>query len=132
MQHIFIPYCFDTRGCYANLSGNRKLHLTFHFLPVVGPCGSTWAFSGRSEQGLLFSEVQASHCGGFSCCEAWTLDAQAQQLWPMNLVAPWHVESCLTKDRTSIPCMARWILGHRPPRKPQTAFLTLLLPVRDK
>ena len=101
MQHIFIPYCFDTRGCYANLSGNRKLHLTFHFLPVVGPCGSTWAFSGRSEQGLLFSEVQASHCGGFSCCEAWTLDAQAQQLWPMNLVAPWHVESCLTKDRTS-------------------------------
>ena len=132
MQHIFIPYCFDIRGCYANLSDKKKLHLTFYFLPVVGPCCSTWAFSSCSEQGLLFSEVQASHCSGFSCCKAWTLVAQAQQLWPMNLVAPWHVKSCLTKDRTSIPCVARWILGHRLPGKPQTAFLTLLLPVRDK
>ena len=30
----------------------------------------------------------------------------------MGLVAPWHVGSSWTRDRTSVPCSARWILNH--------------------
>ena len=35
------------------------------------------AFSSCGEQGLLFVAVPASHCGGFSCCRAWTLGVWA-------------------------------------------------------
>ena len=33
-------------------------------------------------------------------------------MWPTGLVAPWHVESSQTKDRTGVPCIARWSLDH--------------------
>ena len=51
-----------------------------------------WAFSSCSEQGLLSSgNVQASHCGGFSCCEAhalgtWTSVVVAVRLQSMGSV----------------------------------------------
>ena len=37
---------------------------------------------------------------------------QAQWLWHMGLVAPRHVESSWTRDRTLVPCIGRWILNH--------------------
>ena len=42
---------------------------------VLRCCWKAWAFSGCSEQGLLCScGVWASHCDGFSCCRAQTLE----------------------------------------------------------
>ena len=38
--------------------------------------------------------------------------AQAQSLWPMGLVAPWHVESSRIGDQTYVPCIGRQILYH--------------------
>ena len=38
--------------------------------------------------------------------------AEAQELWYTGLFAPWHVRSSLTKDRTHVPCVGRWMLTH--------------------
>ena len=68
--------------------------------------------------------ARASHCGGFSCCGARVLGkraqqlghagsrAQAQQLQRTDFVAPRHVGSSRTRDRTLVPCMGRQILNH--------------------
>ena len=46
--------------------------------------------------------------------------AQAPCLWYMGLVAPWHVASLpLTRDRTWVPSIGRWILNHQTTRKSQ-------------
>ena len=36
--------------------------------------------------------------------------AQAQKLWHTDLVAPRHVGSSRTRDRTRVPCIGKWIL----------------------
>lgn len=74
------------------------------------------AFSGGSEQQLPFVE-----CSGFSL--RWLLSLQStgfrctgfvaaaqQSLWCRELVAPQQVGSSWTRDQTSVPCAARWIL----------------------
>ena len=81
----------------------------------------------------------ASHCGGFSCCGARALGTRASvvvvcglsscglralehrlsSLWRMGLVAPWHVESSWTRDRTHVPCIGRQILNHCATREVQ-------------
>ena len=38
--------------------------------------------------------------------------AQAQYLWRTGLVAPQHVGSSQTRDRTHVPCIGRRILNH--------------------
>ena len=87
---------------------------------MVGVHCCTQAFSSCSKQGLLSScGAWASHCGGFSCCEAWALG-----LWE-SVVAVHGFSSCgnklscslahgifWTKDWTHIPCIARQILNH--------------------
>ena len=60
----------------------------------------------------LHRGARASHCRGLSCCRAQAPDAQAQQLWLMDLVAPRHVGSSQTRDRTRVPCIGRQILNH--------------------
>ena len=35
-----------------------------------------------------------------------------QELWHAGLVAPWHVRSSRTRDRTHVPCVGRWMLNH--------------------
>ena len=60
------------------------------------------------EQRLLSSCGEwASHGGGLFCCAAWAL---AQQLWRMDLVAPWHVRSSRIREWTCVLCIARGIL----------------------
>ena len=74
----------------------------------------------------------ASHYSGLSCCRARALGAwasvvvtrgsqqpwlagsraQAQQLWCMGSVAPWHVGSSRTRARTHVPCTGRRTLNH--------------------
>ena len=97
---------------------------------MVGLCRCTQAFSS-GECGAALCCVWASHCSGFSwavwapvtwasvvaagalnSCGSWALRAQAQYLWLTGLVAPWHVASSQTRDRTDVPCIARWSLNH--------------------
>ena len=60
--------------------------------------------------------VQAFHCSGFSCFGLRLYSARAQYLWHTGLVAPRHVGSSQTRDRTPVPCIGRWILNHWAPR----------------
>ena len=84
-----------------------------------------WAFSSRSELGLLFvavcglltavASLVAEH--GLQVCrlqQLWLVGsrAQAQQLWRTGLVAPWNVGSSWTRDRTLVPCIGRRILNN--------------------
>ena len=47
-------------------------------MAVLGLRCCAWAFSSCGAQGLLFHcGVQASHCGGFSCCGAQALGVRA-------------------------------------------------------
>ena len=55
--------------------------------------------------------ARASHHRGLSCCGAQAPDTQAQQLWPMGLVAPRYVGSSQTRARTRVPCIGRQILN---------------------
>ena len=74
--------------------------------------------------------AQASHCGGFSCCRAQALGVRASVVvahglsscgswalerrlssWHTDLVAPRHVGSSQTRDRTCVPCIGRQILN---------------------
>ena len=55
------------------------------------------------EQGLLSSWKRAQWlpCPGFSCCGLW---AQVSR-------SVWELRS-LTRDRTHVPCIGRWLLQH--------------------
>ena len=44
-----------------------------------------------------------------------------QELWPTGLVAPRHVESSWTRDRSHVPCTGRQILIYCPTREVQHA-----------
>ena len=88
-------------------------------LAMLGLRCCTRRFFSCSEQGLLFSfSPRASHCGGFSCCEAQgerrlqSFSARPQQSWCPGLAAPQHVGSCQTGDQIRIPWIGRRILHH--------------------
>ena len=103
------------------------------FLAVLGLCCCTGSPLVAVSGDILSScDVGASHCGGFLNCRAWALGrmcfsscgmwaqqlqfpgsrTQAQQLWQMGLVAPWHVGPSWKRERTRVSCTGRWILYH--------------------
>ena len=56
---------------------------------------------------------------------------QAQQLWHTGLVAPWHVRSSWTRDRTCGPCTGKWALNPWTSREAPASLnslVTLLIP----
>ena len=94
------------------------------------------AFLSCGKWGLLSGcGAWASHCSGLSYCRAQTpgtwasvaaapgARAQAQWLWIMGSVAPWHVGSSQIRDQTHVSCIGRRILYHWAPEKP--GFLSL-------
>ena len=62
MPIVFCLFLFFLIGLYL-------LFIYFLSLAALGLCCCTRAFSSCGER--------ASHCGGFSCCGAWTLGTQA-------------------------------------------------------
>ena len=90
------------------MGNHQRLRFSFVFFP---PC---WVFVAvhrlslvEASKGhslvavcreLLLLQNMGSRYPGFSSCST-----RAQQLWHTGLVAPWHVESSRTKDRTHIP-----------------------------
>ena len=79
----------------------------FNFYLIFGCVGSSLPCVGFSLQWLLLLRSRGSRRVGFSSCGVW-----AQQLWRTGLVAPWHMGSSQTRDRTRVPCVGRWILNH--------------------
>ena len=88
------------------------IFIYFLFLAVLGLCCCTQAFSSCSKPGLLSRcSLPASHCRGFSCWGAWARGAPASVVAAMGgLVAPQHMGSSWTRDRTCISCLCGWIL----------------------
>ena len=104
------------------LSFTVSNYFFFNSFIYFRPCGSSLLsrlFSSGGKQGLLSScNAQASHRGGFSHCRArapgssgfsscgtWAQSLQlpgSRELWHMGLVAPWHVGSSQTGDRTCV------------------------------
>ena len=68
--------------------------------------------AGFSWQRLLFLQSTALGHSDFSSYSSQGSRAQAQQLWGMGLVAPWHVESSWIRDRTCVSCIGRQVLYH--------------------
>ena len=92
------------------------------FLAAVGLHCYTRAFSSCGEQGLLSScRKRASHGGGLSHCRS---DSRA---WAPGLSYLSHVGPSLTRDRTSVLCIARWILDHRTTREAPMFFILTFL-----
>ena len=88
--------------------------------------------AGFSLRSLLLLRSRGSRRTGFSSCGTWAQQlwlvgsrAQAQQLWRMGLVAPWHVGSSQTRARAHVLCNGRRILNHCATKETQS-FNTLL------
>ena len=89
---------------------------------IFRPC---WVFVGGHELSLVSASVayslvgvQASHCGGFSCCRI-----QAQQLQPTGLAPPQQVESFQIRDQTHVPFIGWQILSHWTTREVQKMII---------
>ena len=93
------------------------------FLAVLGLCCCARAFSRCSEGGysslrcagfslqwLLLLWSTGSRHVGFSSCVSWALERTLSSGGVWGLVAPQHVGSSQTRDRTRVPCIGRRIL----------------------
>ena len=93
-----------------------KIIYLFIYLFICGCVGSPFLCEGflqlQRAGATLHRGARAPHYHGLSCCRAQAPDAQAQQLWLMGPVAPWHVGSSQTQARTHVPCIGRQILNH--------------------
>ena len=82
------------------------------FMVVLGFRFCMRAFSSCGKRGPLFIAVRGPLTIAATRCGAQAPDAQAQQLWLTDLVAPQHVGSSQTRARTRVPCIGRQILNH--------------------
>ena len=89
----------------------------FKFCLFIGCAGSCYSagFSLVAASGGYSLGGGASHCWGF-LLRSVASRAQAQWLWPMGLVVPWHVGSSHSRDGTHVACIGR-ILWHWATRK---------------
>ena len=108
----FLP--LELFGSCLSLSFFKDLFIYFFFyflfLVVLSLRCCTQAFSSCGEQGLLLFWSMGSRCVGFSSWGSWALQCGLSR--HMDLVAPWHVGSSQTRDRTHVPCIGRQILNH--------------------
>ena len=86
-------------------------------------------FSSCGKQGLLFLAVRRLLIIVASLVAEHSLQGvRHQQLWQMGLVAPQHVESSPTRDRTCVLCVGRQILNHQTTRKvPTFTYFSLVI-----
>ena len=66
--------------------------------------------TGFSLRQLLLLRSTGSRCAGFSSCGSRALERRLRSCG--GFVAPLHVGSSLTRVRTRVPCIGRWILNH--------------------
>ena len=104
------------------------------FLVVVSGGYSSLRCMGFSLQWLLLLQSMGSRRMDFSSRGIWAQQlwltgsrAQAQQLWHMGLVVPWHMGSSRTRARTRVPCIGRRILNHCAKREVPNIFSLCLI-----
>ena len=85
------------------------------FVAALGLHYCIWTFS--IECRILSSCVQASHCGGFSCCRAWALERRLSSCGTQLFRRMWNLPG--PKIEPMSPALACSFLTTRPPRKPQ-------------
>ena len=74
---VSFKLCFSVHKCLCIFFVFLAL-IFFFFLTMLGLRRCLWAFSNCGDQVLLSTcDVQASHCGGFSCCRAQALSMLA-------------------------------------------------------
>ena len=84
-----------------------KFLFIFKFLSALGLCCCPQAFSSCGKQGQLAScGVWASCCGGFFCCKAQALGAQASAFVVHRLTC--HVACGIFLDQGLNPCPLHW------------------------
>ena len=120
---IAMASLFDLRRNFSSEVGTtqdffffwlRWVYIVAHRLSLVVASrgySSLW-YAVFSLWWLLLLRSMGSRHAGFSSCSTW-----AQQLWHTGLVAPQHVGSSRTRDRTHVPCIGRRILNHCPIRE---------------
>ena len=108
---------------------DKCLNLLYLFTFCCAVSSSMYGlFSSCGEQGLLSGcGTQASHCSGFSCCRAQTLEHKLSSGGAQTLVALGHVESSGTRDQTHVSCTGRQILHHWATWEAQFVSLLFLL-----
>ena len=99
----------------SRMKSSRGSHFLFIYVFFVVLClRGSWAFPSDSEWGVLSSrDVQASHCGGFSCC-------RARALASTHSVISVHGLSCseargIFPDQGLNPCLLHWQVDCLPP-----------------
>ena len=137
-SHLFILFIFLN---FIYLFIYFWLHWVFvavRGLSLVAASGgySSLRCADFSLQWLLSLWSTGSRCAGFSSCgtraqQLWLTGsrAQAQQLWHTSLVAPRHVGSSQTRDRTRVPCIGRRILNHCATGEAPICLLLFLFPL---
>ena len=93
-----------------------------------GGCSSLWCAGFSLWWLLLLRSTGSRRTCGMRAQQLWLTGsrAQAQQLWHTGLVAPRHVGSSWTRDRTRVPCIGRWILNHCTTREVPQSFLFMI------
>ena len=111
LVYVFLRACVFYLFTWFGCAGLR-CYVGFLSLRRRGPLSSCGAQAPR---------------GGLSCCRVQALGPRAQWLWRTGFVAPWHVGSSQTRDRTHVPCLGRWILNHWTTREVLHIFLSFVL-----
>ena len=93
----------------------KDFFFQFIFLVALGLHCCEWVFSSCGEWGLLFvamSRLLVAVASFVQSTQVLVVAALWAQQLCSSLVAPWHVESSSTRNRTCVPCMGRQILIH--------------------
>ena len=106
----FFKQVFSFKKTYIGCTGLRSCE------PVFSSCGE-WRLLFVTLLDLIFavSSPVAEHrlqAQGLQQLQHVSSRVKAQQLWHTGLVAPGHVESSLTRDRTCVPCISKQTLIH--------------------
>ena len=115
-SRFFFFFFFQSNGCLNFLS----IYLS---LVVLGLCCCRWAFSGCSGEGGSSLRRAGFSLWRLLLCSVGSGTDSLQQSWLTGLVAPWHVESSRTKDRTHVPVLAGEFLSTVRPGKSILSFL---------
>ena len=117
------------------VSGNVSLKKKKLFMTVLYLYCCSWAFSSCREWGLLSSfSMQASHCGGFSCCKARDLRLEGSVVGAHELSCPMAYGFLVARPRIKpvFSALASGFLTTRPSEKyPQEIFLNATDGARD-
>ena len=98
------------RGCFLLVFIYFCLHCILVVACSLSVVVASRAYSLAAVHGLFSLQWFLLFCGARALDLAGSR-VWSQLLWRTGLVAPEHVKSFQTRDGTSVPCIARWILN---------------------